>query len=1353
MAGGKIDILVEPDARQFPSKLGSQLKGAAGPLGAVAKGIGVTVAAGTGLAAVGLAKVIALGIDYQDNLNTLQAVSHATADQMAAVGVKAKALGSDLSLPATSAADAAAAMVELAKGGLSVDQAMTAAKGTLQLAAAAQVDAATAATIQSQALNAFGLSAENAGHVSDVLANAANAASGEITDFAQAMGQVGAVAHQFGLSIDETTTALGLFANAGIKGSDAGTLIKSALLALANPSKPAQKAIEKLGLTTYDATGKFVGLKSIFEQLHAASDKMTDAQYQQATATVFGSDAVRLAGVAANTTGAQWDDMATAIGHAGGASEVAAAKTKGLGGAIEGFKSQLETVALDAFDTIGPPIEAGVRQAAVAVSKYGPVVTDTLEKLVKNGTKVGQDFGPGIAKGVTAGASDLLGAAKRLVSPFVDGAKELVSRGVDVARTAIDGFTDTAQRAEKAVEPLAQGVGRAVSGFAQATGPIGAFRTALEIAYKIAAGTVTVLTPVAAIVGDLIGLFGGLPGPVQTAVAALIALKVGPSILSSLKNAFTSTGSEAEGASGKAGLFGKSVSLITAPARAAASGIASAAGAVRQFTDEAAVQRGIAASAGESIGRMSAAAAAFNTSANPAVSALRNFRDQASGIREAAAGAGTSVSALGAAFGTIVERSAGLSAIRDSFRSASDGATTFKTATGLAAAAGTGLKTAASGIVGALGGPWGIALAGAGVLLSLLASKQEEAKKAAADHKAAVDSLTSAYKASGGAISADIVNQNNKALADANVAANAVAAGSSFQVYTAAANGSGIALKNLSTTSDTAIRGIAKQAGLTQQQTDNLAGLGKSALETGQNYAQLSEAALNAAPSFDSAGTALTNLQGKQKDNFTAIINANGALGKQLIANKEAKDSYLQLAAAEENTSIETIKLMDAQNNQAAAASAGVSANLSYRDAVSGLKIAHDETSEALTKYGKNSREYQAALQQEEHHIIDLVDAKQKDATENSKAASDVGKTNEGIAARNKELITLAQTYKGDLPEALQGLIGKLGSGEAAAAGFQVAVNDAGQAVYKLPDGREILVTANVKPAQDAISALPTYADGVKGAVVISAQTDPATGKITSVVQYADGSTGIVTVDGNKDPATGKVDVAVQYANGQRTFMNIDAFNQAAQDKTIQAVRYADGSVGYIIVKANTDGANAAIDFAARARATTINVRTVLTGPTSSSQVGRYAMTEASGGILQPFAKGGFAEAFATGGRKLKPMRGGIADIVGPNTWRIIGDRLVDDEAYIPINRSGRSVSLLQETAARMGFDLMRRYADGGVAARSATQVSVAAASSDGMQRLVGRLDLGNGLVGFVDARIQKANEATGSAIYQGRRG
>ncbi|WP_079458435.1 phage tail tape measure protein, partial [Mycobacteroides abscessus] len=177
----------------------------------------------------------------------------ASADVMQRFRDTAKALGNDMTLSNTSAADAAQAMTELAKAGFSVDESIAGAKGTLQLAAAAQVDAGKAAEIQANALLAFGLKADYAAKAADVLSNAANASSAEITDVAQALQSGGAVANQFGLKLEDTAAAIGLLANNGIKGSDAGTLLKSALLALTDTSNPAQGAIEELGLTVYDA--------------------------------------------------------------------------------------------------------------------------------------------------------------------------------------------------------------------------------------------------------------------------------------------------------------------------------------------------------------------------------------------------------------------------------------------------------------------------------------------------------------------------------------------------------------------------------------------------------------------------------------------------------------------------------------------------------------------------------------------------------------------------------------------------------------------------------------------------------------------------------------------------------------------------------------------------------------------------------------------------------------------------------------------------------------------------------------------------------------------------------------------
>lgn len=322
----------------------------AGAAGGIAKFVGA--AAGLGSIASAAQAVASAGMDFQSQMNTLSAVSGATGDQLAAVGAKARELGTDASLTATSASDAAGAMTELAKGGFSVEQSMTAAKGTLQLAAAAQVEAADAATIQSQALQAFNLGAEDAGRVADILAGAANASSAEMTGIAQGLQQAGTVANQFGLSIDDTATSLAMLANAGIQGSDAGTLLKSAMLALTDQGKPAQAAIEELGLTVYDANGKFVGMSSLLGQLKDASASMSDEQYQAATAVLFGSDAMRLAGVAAVQGSEGFDTLKEAVTRQGQAAEVAAAQTQGLPGVWERVQNTMEDLSLGVFDQV-----------------------------------------------------------------------------------------------------------------------------------------------------------------------------------------------------------------------------------------------------------------------------------------------------------------------------------------------------------------------------------------------------------------------------------------------------------------------------------------------------------------------------------------------------------------------------------------------------------------------------------------------------------------------------------------------------------------------------------------------------------------------------------------------------------------------------------------------------------------------------------------------------------------------------------------------------------------------------------------------------------------------------------------
>lgn len=332
----------------------------------------VTTGLFTGALGLGgaITSVLRTGNQFQDSMNKISGITQATGAEMAKINQKARELGRDFTLPATSANDAATAMLELTKAGFTLQQSMDAAKGSLQLAAAAGIDANEAAKITGTTLNAFGLEAKDAGKVTDLLANAANKFPGEMTDFGYSLSQAGAVAKSFGINIEDTTTALGILAQAGIKSSDAGTLIKTMLLSLTDQGKPAQAAIKELGLELYDQAGKFKGIEYVYKRLNQASKEMTEEQYQAATATLFGTDAARFSGLAAGKAAPNWDEMRKAMDRTGTAADVANARLQGLPGAMEKLKNAGQSLSLTIYDAIKKPLEAIVTALAKVVLAF-----------------------------------------------------------------------------------------------------------------------------------------------------------------------------------------------------------------------------------------------------------------------------------------------------------------------------------------------------------------------------------------------------------------------------------------------------------------------------------------------------------------------------------------------------------------------------------------------------------------------------------------------------------------------------------------------------------------------------------------------------------------------------------------------------------------------------------------------------------------------------------------------------------------------------------------------------------------------------------------------------------------------
>lgn len=341
-------------------------------LDAFAVAAGTLVAGAVTSAAGALADLgrqgLAVAIDYESSLNLFRSVSGATADQMGQVAARAKELGADLSLPGTSAGDAATAMTELAKAGLSVEESMAAAKGVLQLSAAAQTDNATAAQITANALNAFGLGGDQAVRVADLLAGAANASSASMTDLAQGLQQGAFAFDAGGQSIDDLVASLAILTNVGLTGSDSGTALKNAMLRLQAPTDQAAKLMSELGISAFDANGQMLPFRTILENLQRGLGGLSMEQRNAALNTIFLSDGMKaiIPLLDAGTDG--FDAMKAAVTQQGTAAEVSAAQMSGLGGAVEGFKSQVETFLLTVVEPMLPALTGVVTAGSAVVS-------------------------------------------------------------------------------------------------------------------------------------------------------------------------------------------------------------------------------------------------------------------------------------------------------------------------------------------------------------------------------------------------------------------------------------------------------------------------------------------------------------------------------------------------------------------------------------------------------------------------------------------------------------------------------------------------------------------------------------------------------------------------------------------------------------------------------------------------------------------------------------------------------------------------------------------------------------------------------------------------------------------------
>lgn len=353
---GEIVARLELDSSQFSSsvsraqaqmqQMGNSARSLSSQMGLVQK---AALAVG-GAVVVGIGASAKAAANFEQQMSAVKAVSGATAGEMKTLTDLAIKLGESTSFSAT---ETAQATEELVKAGVTTKDIINGGlAGALDLAAAGNLNLADAAEIASTALNAFKADSLSVSEAADILAGAANASATDVGEMKFGLAQVSAVASGIGMSFKDTATALAVFAQNGIKGSDAGTSLKTMLSRLEPQTKQQREEMMDLGLITADGTNKFFDqagslkdLASISGILQNAFKGLTDQQRQSSLQTLFGSDAVR-AGTVFYKEGAKGvTDMAAAMSKVT-AAEVSKVKLDNFLGSVEELSGAVETLGI-----------------------------------------------------------------------------------------------------------------------------------------------------------------------------------------------------------------------------------------------------------------------------------------------------------------------------------------------------------------------------------------------------------------------------------------------------------------------------------------------------------------------------------------------------------------------------------------------------------------------------------------------------------------------------------------------------------------------------------------------------------------------------------------------------------------------------------------------------------------------------------------------------------------------------------------------------------------------------------------------------------------------------------------------
>lgn len=421
----KIDTKVDTDG--FYSGI-EQMKSIA------SKGVSVLTttfaAVNAGIVAGGTAAV-SVGSDFEAQISRVSAISGATEKELKKLKDQAVELGAKT---AFSAKEAVEGMENLASAGFSVTEITKAMPGMLDLAASSGENLATASDIAASTLRGFGLEASQASHVADVLAKNAADTNAAVADTGEAMKYIAPLAKSAGISLEETAAAIGIMADNGIKGGQAGTTLRAALSRLSKPTDVMTATMDKLNIKFYDSHGKMKSLSEQCSMLKTATKDLTDEERNNAIVTLYGQEA--LSGMLAlmNSKEGRLESLTKSYEACdGAAAEMATTMQDNLKSKVEELSGSIETLGISIYEDLKEPL----KDATVEGIEY----VNQLTKAFDNGG----------LKGLVEEAGDIFG---ELAVKATEAAPQMVEASIDFIESFCNGIAKNSGKLIKAVKTI-----------------------------------------------------------------------------------------------------------------------------------------------------------------------------------------------------------------------------------------------------------------------------------------------------------------------------------------------------------------------------------------------------------------------------------------------------------------------------------------------------------------------------------------------------------------------------------------------------------------------------------------------------------------------------------------------------------------------------------------------------------------------------------------------------------------------------------------------------------------------------------------------------------------------------------